>query len=680
MITADTAGRSVTRPNVLAYPSATTARLLLLLVAILSGGAYIGISVHDWLLARSFSLAITSCAQKAARTAEPATYLASCAWPVDIRRGLFGVGAALIFILLLLAILLIAQSVIGRRRPGREMTHYFPDSGEYLDQLRRMSRVAARTRFLVGPTGQIDAFTYGALGRYQIQIPRGLAAKWQDRAVFEPVILHELAHVSRRDVVWGWFARAAWYGVTPVLLASALIPVFQHDWSYFWSYAWRLVLLAAVTQLLIRGYLRARETDADLRAAQLLPGTSDLTAAIGTIAAAPGRRLAALSFHPRAGQRISAITDPGSTVGSRFIDGFSAALLATLAGGVVRDISGDLFAGLANGVSTAEIVTSGLSYAVLGFAVGGGLLRSVVVSRVTGRRPAIAVPALGVGAGIAVGAITSIAQTGAGIFAGDANYWQIIAAACAGMGAAVYSGALARIWSFALPWTARPLLSWASYCLLATGVFWMAGWSGSRLGDFLEYHNLFGWPDIYFQINSWAFAVILSITGVLIIILFSLRSLSSSPQWLLEGGAPVTWNGSGRFTRRGSALAATLAGIAGAVAMVAVQESGVEGLSLFYLLVKISLGTGVAGGLSASAVSHRMRGAIALPAAIISTCIALGLSVTVGTIINLPFDTAALASVALPGITTSAVVSLICVPLVFLPWPFTAGKGAAGRQ
>jgi hypothetical protein len=55
-------------------------------------------------------------------------------------------------------------------------------------------------------------------------------------------------------------------------------------------------------------------------------------------------------------------------------------------------------------------------------------------------------------------------------------------------------------------------------------------------------------------------------------------------------------------------------------------------------------------------------------------------TVTVGTIINLPFDTAALASVALPGITTSAVVSLICVPLVFLPWPFTAGKEAAGRQ
>jgi Zn-dependent protease with chaperone function len=680
MITAETADRSVTRPNVLAYPSATTARLLLLLVAVLSGGAYIGISVHDWLLARSFGLAIASCSERSRSSADPATYLISCGWPVQIRRGLFGVGAALIFIILLLAILLIAQSVISRGRPGREMTQYFPDSGEYLDRLRHLSGVAASTRFLVGPASQIDAFTYGALGRYQIQIPRGLAAQWHNRAVFEPVILHELAHVSRRDVTWGWFARAAWYGVTPVLLASALIPAFQHDWSYFWSYAWRLVLLAAVTQLLIRGYLRARETDADLRAAQLLQGTSEITAAIGTIAARPMRRLPALSFHPRADKRISAITDPASTVSSRFIDGFAAALLATLAGGVIRDITGDLFAGLANGVSTAEIVTSGLSYAVLGFAVGGGLLRSVVVGRVTGRRPAIAVPALGVGLGIAVGSITSIAQTGVGIFAGDANYWQIIAAACAGMGAALYSGALARMWSFALPWTARPLLSWTSYCLLATGIFWMAGWAGSRLGDFLENLDIFGWPNIYFQINSWAFVVILSITGMLIIILFSLRSLSSSPKWLLENSAAVTWSGFSRFTRGGSALAAILAGIAGAVAMVAVQESGVEGSSLFYLLVNISLGTGVAGSLAASIVSHRIRGAIALPAAIISSCIALGLSVAVSTIIHLPFDTARLATVALPGITASAVVSLLCVPLVFLPGTFPAEREAAGKR
>lgn len=682
MTTEGKSGRRVPRLNVLAYPSVTSARLLLLLVTILSGGAYIGISIHDWLLAKSWLDAQQNCLIKAMGAQSYFSYIQSCLAPADIRRGAFGIGAAVILSILLVAIMILAQFMISRRRPGREMTGYYPASVEYLDKLLGESSVSLNTKILVGPNGQHDAFTYGALGRYRVQLPRGIAAKWRTRSLFEPVALHELAHISHRDVAWGWFARAAWYAVTPIMLVSILVPAIQHDWGYFWSYTWRAVLLAAITQLLIRSYLRSREIDADLRAAQLMQETSDITRVIGDTVPARTRSLAFLAFHPRPAKRISAILDPASTVGVGFMDAFAAGLLAMLTAGVVQDLAQDLFEGLSNGVSVAEIVTNGLSNAILGFAVGGGLLRSAVVEHSIGRRALVIWPVLGIGLGVSFGSLASLGQTGISVFAGAAHPWQIAVGAIAAVVATVYSNAVGRVWAFTFPWRARPRLSWAAYCVLATGIFWVAGWIASQLGDvFVSVPDIGVWPTLVtcynwalFIVPSRTMVVILLVGSALIAVISLRKPLKSSPSWLTEDNEIIALNGFGRHVPVKIGLSVLITGVAGAFGMLVLQWSGTRGLNLIDPLIEITLATGLCGALAGSAAIWSFQGAIALPAAVGSCCLAFAIAIPVGEAFHLPFQIRQLSSIALPGITASAVAAVSCVPSIMRIITFFAEK------
>jgi Zn-dependent protease with chaperone function len=671
---ADPADHNAPRPNVLALPSATTARLILLLAAVLSGGAYVGISFHDWLLASSYAHEDLACKQRAESsglvTSGQLEYLESCLRPQEVLRGLFALGATVLFVLLLVAILLLAQVIIGRRRPGREMTQYFDDSREYLAELRRAGGVSPETVILVGPSGQRDAFTYGAFGHYRVQVPRGMAAQWRARALFEPVLLHEFAHIFHRDVKWGWFARAAWYAVTPVLVASIILPALQGDWSYFWSYTWRALLLAVLAQLLIRGYLRARETDADLRAARILRDPGGITAAISGNASAKNNRLPLLAFHPAAKDRVGAILDPTSTVRIGFTDGFTAALLATLAGGVFLGIARNLLYDLNDSLSLSDIISNGLSQAILGFAVGGGLLRATIVGRMTGRPVSAIGPTLGVGAGVAAGLLTSLSQTGMGAFDGTDRPWGIVAAVAAGMAAAAYAAALARLWSFSTPLAARPRAFWVAYCILATGVFWVLGWISSRLGDVIEYLRAVGLGQTPYNIYivarvvipSRTLLVILLVIGLLITGLLLSRPRASSPAWLLDDGKTVAWGGVARRPRAVIALIA-VAGAVGAAAILPFEAPGKPLSDLTNLVIGCATLAGLCGSLATSAATARNGSAVLLPAAIASSGLAVCLTAAISGAFHLPLDIHQLSRMALLGIPVSVLASVIFVPL-----------------
>jgi Zn-dependent protease with chaperone function len=668
----DTTERRTSRPNVLALPSATTAQLILLLTAIFSAGGYIGISLHDWLLASSYVNTLNSCFGKASKTSSTEIdYLKSCFWPTEIRRGLFALGIALALLLLLAAILLLAQALISRRRPGREMTQYYAESRAYLDRLRNASGVSSNTVILVGPPAQQDAFTYGAFGRYRIQLPRGLAVKWRTRELFEPVLMHEFAHIFHRDVKWGWFARASWYAITPALLASIIVPAVQHDWPYFWGYAWRAVLLAVLTQLLIRSFLRARETDADLRAAQILHGTSDITAAVSRGTSTSNRIQMLLAFHPSARERIDSIADPAVTVRISFANGFTAALLATLSGGIFLDIAQNLLFGLSNSSSVSETIAIGLSNSILGFAIGGGLLRNFTVGRVTGNSPSVTLPTLGVGLGIAVGSLASLAQTGLGTFDGGARPWEIATAVITGMAATVYAAAVARLWTFSMPFSARPRISWVAYCALATGIFWVIDWVSDRLGPLLNQYAGEGfWSTLritYFDallaIPSWTLLSLLAILGLLIAGLMLLRPPSSSPAWLLDNGESVTWEKLPRRLVLGGGLIVSVS-LAGAIAMVATEESTPVSLGLIRALIGASLLTGVCAGIAVSILVQRTMGAPALPAAIVSSGLSLVLAAAAGPLLHQPFRFHELGSIARPAMTAAAVASVLLVPVI----------------
>lgn len=675
---ADPAGHNAPRPNVLALPSATTARLILLLAAVLSGGAYVGISFHDWLLASSSTHEALACDQRAESSGLPKAgqleYLASCLRPQEVLRGLFALSATVLFVLLLVAVLLLTQVIIGRRRPGREMAQYFDDSREYLAELRRAGGVSPDTVILVGPPEQRDAFTYGAFGHYRVQVSRGMAAQWRARVLFEPVLLHEFAHIFHRDVKWGWFARAAWYAVTPVLLASIVLPALQGDWSYFWSYTWRALLLAVLAQLLIRGYLRARETDADLRAARILRDTAGITAAISGNVSAKKNRVPLLAFHPAAEKRVDAILDPASTVRIGFIDGFTAALLATLAGGVFLGVARNLLYDLNDAISLSDIISNGLSQAILGFAVGGGLLRATIVARVTGQPVSATGPALGVGVGVAAGLLASLSQTGTDAsFDGTAGPWGIVAAVAAGMAATAYAAALARLWSFSTPLAARPRASWVAYCVLVTGVFWVLGWISSRLGDVIAYLRAEGLGQTPYNvyiiaravIPSRTLLVILLVIGLLITGLLLSRPRVSSPAWLFDDGETVAWGGFARRPRGVIALiAVAVAGAVGAAAILPFEAPGKPLSDLANLVIGCATLAGLCGSLAASAATARIGSAVLLPAAIASSGLAVCLTAGISGALHLPLDIHQLPSMALLGIPVAVIASVIFVPLV----------------
>jgi len=163
-------------------------------------------------------------------------------------------------------------------------------------------------------------------------------------------------------------------------------------------------------------------------------------------------------------------------------------------------------------------------------------------------------------------------------------------------------------------------------------------------------------------IPSWTLLVIILAMGFLIGWVLLLRPRYSSPAWLLDSGEEVIWEGFHRRTK----VVGTLIGVAsasGAIAMVAVEESETLGLGLFYALVGTSLLTGICGSLAASGLTPRLGGAPAMPAAIVSCGLSLGLAVAASTVLHLPFDIHRLSSIALPGITLSAAASVFCGPL-----------------
>jgi Zn-dependent protease with chaperone function len=571
MVTDVTAGPAKdhldSRPRVLMLPSATGSRLIVLVVAMLTSGLFVGTAVYNAILGQSWVRGVNSCLNTAANGTQARSML-SCAASGEWQRATFALTATVIITAVAAAIMLLAPSVLRRRRKLRSAVEFSGAIARLADLAREVGVRAPA--LLVGRASQRDAFCLGYPGHYAIVLPIALALK-PSAPVFEAVARHELAHILHHDVAVSWLARSVWYALAPALAFPLVLFVAHGDAELGLDYVWRAVVLAAVVLLVQRAVLRSREHDADLRACYA-PGVEPVLVNLLARQRSSTRPLARLrAMHPDGPQRREVIERPERVTRIGVLDGTTIGFLAALAlplldstlNALVVDNSNALF------VSVAGTVLIGV---LLGTTLGVGLWRQAVVSRAVGARPQVTGIVLGMLLGTVLGQIVSFANVGLGSLTGADHPLVILVVALAMTGTTALVAGLGVLWSGSAGRLSVPGGVWVPAAAFAVMLFAGVLWASDLLQN--------AWDQ-----GGWAIAGQLPLLtlatapmGFLILILaiasgWSLRSTSPLiPIWLSPGRPSTSAAGSSAVPRlRLTLLAGLVGGIAGGLVLAGFQ-------------------------------------------------------------------------------------------------------------
>jgi Zn-dependent protease with chaperone function len=674
------------RPDVLAYPSPTTSRYLVFLVALVSAGMFVGIWAHNQILWDEWFAVVTRCEQEALRQAPTRPGLpdsltregvaAPCRADADRRRAAFAFGGAAAAGAAGLIVLYLVPGVVERRRRLRPPVPELQAASDRLAALAAEAGLSHPPGLVLGSATQRDGFSYGSPGRYRIALPQAVAVRWRSASLFEPLVRHELAHVAHGDVALAWLVRSVWYALAPLLAVPLLLTLVSRDRSLLGDYAWRAALLAVVVQLVSSQLLRSREHDADLLAARWMGGPEAVAALLARVRP-PGqqswyRRL--LANHPSPARRLAVLERPELAAGMTFLDGFTPALLATLAvplivSGLVTLLMG---AGRSDLAQAAAAVVAG---PLLGGSVGLGLWRATLVQRVAGGVVRPGSVAFGVAAGLVLGQLASLAQTGTG-FLGDVSHpWLLVVVALAGLGATVLVASLGELWADAAAAVRHPRTSWAAALVVGSVAYaimlWVAGW----LQLLLDWG---GWPLtglwLVTVLGSWptigAGAVLV---GAAAWALAASRRGAAAPTWLLEPGRSHPWPAAGRTGLIEAVLVAVAVGLTGAGTLIAFRVLAGPAPAdateqRFYTYVWMVATAGAAATLALAVLVPRRgvgAGALAGPLACLVTVAGfLAMNTALGGKLYAGF----VISVARPPLALGLVLAVLVAPAGLLAW------------
>lgn len=546
------------RVNILAYPAPTTGRYLVFLLALLTSGLFVGNWMHNQVVGDVWADSVLICQSEAGRVSggsgqqemmRRGEFLQACKAPHERSRAVWSLGGAAVVGAGALLVMYVSPGIVRRRRrfspPGPNMRPVVQRFNE-LSAGHKLKRAPA---LVIGPLEQLDAFSFGAPGRYTVVLPKAVAVKFRDPAVFDAVVRHELAHIKHRDVAYSWMARSTWYVLGPVLLLPVLWSLVERDFSLLGSYLWRALALAAVVEVVAAGLLRAREYDADLKAAS---GAIHLEHMRACLQGLPDRkqgkgfRRYILARHPRPARRREVLESPWIATRIGFSDATTAGFLAALSaplivGALIPLLTGTGLTVLA-GVSAALLVGS-----LLGSSVGLGLWRLSAVTRATrafspsvGRKeflrgsPSVAGAAMGVSLGLVLGLWCSFAQTGLSQDYGIEMLMPLVV----GAGAVGLSAALGEVWAGALALMDRAVYGWGIALVVNCVLFSAAAWLWDSLWALLTGP---GWPfaRVWLATSLGALPMLAAIMLVLMSAAAGLLLLARSagrepPKWLFE--------------------------------------------------------------------------------------------------------------------------------------------------
>jgi Zn-dependent protease with chaperone function len=409
-----------------------------------------------------------------------------------------GWGVALLFAAVALLYWLTPRYIIARNRL-RPLTAV--DCPELVAELPELVRIAGLPR---PPTFRYaehvlaaDARVFGPAGRRCVQVSAGLVARYRaDPAAVRAVLLHELAHLSNRDVDRTYLAQAVWYA----FVAVALVPYAAlqlHPRLLVHPLTWRaadfragdavrsgvaLAVLAGLAYLIRNAILRTAELHADARTTSWLgagDALRDLLTALPSSTGPRWRRL--LDRHPSRAQRLHAIDEPTAVLlrdrpWELFGAGFA---LAVLAQNLKLALGADIIA--------IAVVATGYAMVLAGLL---GVTAWRAVARAGGRRPpvrATVLPAAVLVAGMVAGAqlslLTAIVPTP------PADYRTLAARAAV---LAVGLAALSMWYASVIP-AVRGDRRWPVPVVIAAGFLalapWFAVWHTFDAGGLLFAHT-----------------------------------------------------------------------------------------------------------------------------------------------------------------------------------------------
>jgi len=450
------------RLNVLAFGSPSTSRYIALITALLCTGLFVGDWVYNQVLGRHWIKVVVDCAGQAVQTTlhrrvplppvqaeiTQQALQARCRGAAEIGRAIFALGGVGVAAACGLVIIYLAPVLVRRRRRLRPLDPPLHEASHRFAELAARSGLRRAPRAERGSARQRDGFSYGSPGRPRVVLPPAVAVRWRDRELFEPLVLHELAHVRHRDVALAWLARSVWYAVAPLVAVPIVMTLLSGDRSILADFAWRAALLGLTVLLVSTALLRSREHDADLRVGMMAGSADALIAMLRNMPAhRPRSQLRQLTArHPTPSQRVLILQNPERAADLMFVDGFTPAFLAALLLPLVVNVLVIVYTGTGR-TGIGELAATLLAGALLGGSVGVGVWRRAIVGRIAGGSARIAPLACGVAVGLVLGQLASLANTGTGVTAGLYQPAWLVLSAVLGAGATALSAGMGRLWA-----------------------------------------------------------------------------------------------------------------------------------------------------------------------------------------------------------------------------------------
>jgi len=394
--------------------------------------------------------------------------LEKCQGTFDHAKALWMFGGAVLVLLVATLVYRLSPAVMIRRSGYVKLEPR--DAGEIMGVLEGLSREAELRRtptFLVSPnSGAAVGMAMGTSRHPYVVLMAGLLQRYRrDPVAFAAVVRHELAHLRNGDVGKTYFAVATWWAfilaaLVPFAAAMLLHPSFSG--RVLWDLGWRTAALALIVYLTRSAVLRQRELYADVRAS-VWDGPGGGLRQLLTAMKPPPATLLRRYFgkHPLPEDRQRVVDDTDSLFRIGFWTVFGAGLTFALAFPNITAMLVAAFTGISGAVTGLATVLIASTLAALILApltvgvVGLGLWRATFGSVMRGRRaPSVAIPAVALALGTALGGVLSYESAGglSGVSIAALVAYGLLYIVWVGLMLGLYAALLEWIKAGALPW------------------------------------------------------------------------------------------------------------------------------------------------------------------------------------------------------------------------------------
>jgi hypothetical protein len=284
MITTPQHQASIQRLNPFAFPTNTTTRFWLLIIAVICASLFISDVLYFALPVNrdATRLALSHCDTSAIQqiSASPDSFdsftvaatIGQCMAEQNRQEAFWD----LLGVVLLFSVAMLFYWIWPLLRIRRQRLKPFPVGSEVMENMQSFLLslcqeigLSCPPLFLIS-TSSSSIVTFGRWGRYIISLPGRSVVQFQsDLPLFRAVMLHELSHIYNADVNKTYFSLAVgWAFVFVALLPWVLAQVFFPGGfsKLFFEEAGVVIALTAIIYLTLRALLRVREVYADVRA------------------------------------------------------------------------------------------------------------------------------------------------------------------------------------------------------------------------------------------------------------------------------------------------------------------------------------------------------------------------------------------------------------------------------